>query len=227
MYATMSYSSFNSTNNSSFLFPPLQPLSALSAHRTFPVFNLLLATGSLVDSSLAVWGWPSLCHRSAKLSRWPEDGLHHSLLRASGQLHSDFIINLKCEWSSFCFLKYNSLLGPFTSWKPRFHQLWNTKMWKAANEKWNPVKGKCCWKLGRNIQCPTPHKSRSISEQWNLSLHSLSFSQVWPLWIVQKPFMKGQKCSLEEHTCWVTHRAKFAAQFRSVCIGFTNLYSAC
>ena len=36
-------------------------------------------------------------------------GYTHSLLGGSGQLHSDFIINLKCEWSSFCFLKYNSL----------------------------------------------------------------------------------------------------------------------
>lgn len=73
----------------------------------------------------------------------------HSLLGRFGQLHSDFIINLKCEWSSFCFLKYNPLLGPFISLKPRFHGLWNTKMQKAANDKWNPLTEKHYWDPGR------------------------------------------------------------------------------
>lgn len=105
-------------------------------------------------------------------------GYTHSLLGGSGQLHSHFIISLKCERSSFHFLKYNSLLGPFISLKPRFHGLWNTKMWRAANEKWNPVTGNC-WELWEMFSILCPHKIKSISEQWNLFLHTLSSPLRW------------------------------------------------
>lgn len=46
IYPPLFPNSHNSTNNSSISLPPSQPLSVLSAHRTFSVFNLLLATGS-------------------------------------------------------------------------------------------------------------------------------------------------------------------------------------
>lgn len=46
IYPLLFPNSHNSTNSSSVLLPPSQPLSVLSAHRTFSVFNLLLATGS-------------------------------------------------------------------------------------------------------------------------------------------------------------------------------------
>lgn len=117
-------------------------------------------------------------------------GCTHSLLEGSGQLHSDFIINLKCERSSFCFLKYNSLSGVHLFLRSRDSMSCeNQRSGGQQMKNGTPWQGNCWW-LRETFSLLSPHKNKSISEQWNLLLHTLSSPLVWQLLIVWKPFTK-------------------------------------
>lgn len=146
----------------------------------------------------------------------------HSLLGGSGQLHSDFIINLKCERSSFCFLKYNFLLGPFISLKPRFHGLWNTKTWRAANDKWSPVTGKHCWKQGEKNLSPW----KAEDSQSNGIYHAIfcPFYKCDHFKLFGDHLQKRKIPTLEEYPYWVTQQGQVCSTI-PFCVGRVHLTS--